>query len=186
MATVSGYECQYFYEDEVYCYKEKTGTVQYGIVLENSEYASSDEDDDSENEAPKLKRGQIRVAWYPTGKENVTSENKVSTILVSRVLVVITFPLLAVGLSRRSFFDARRCCCLQRKWERKDLRLLQESEKCGDCACPRYQCGDWECEKWRSPTSWGNDSIVKFWVTQLYDMISLIFNRNSVLTLLWH
>jgi len=77
MATVSGYECQYFYEDEVYCYKEKTGTVQYGIVLENSEYASSDEDDDSENEAPKLKRGQIRVAWYPTGKENVTSENKV-------------------------------------------------------------------------------------------------------------
>jgi len=78
MDSVSGYECQFFYEDEVYCYKEKTGTVHYGIVIENSEYASSDEDDDSENEAPKLKRGQIRVAWYPTGKENVTSEKKVN------------------------------------------------------------------------------------------------------------
>lgn len=77
MAAGSGYECQYFYEDEVYCFKEKTQTVHYGIVVENSEYASSDEDDDSENEAPKLKRGQIRVAWYPTGKENVTSEKKV-------------------------------------------------------------------------------------------------------------
>ena len=78
MDNTGGYECQYFYEDEVYCYREKSGKVHYGIVVENSEYASSEEDSDSESEAPRLKKGQIRVAWYPTGRENVVSEKKVS------------------------------------------------------------------------------------------------------------
>lgn len=72
------YECRFFYEDEVYRFQEKTGRTQFGIVLENSEYGSSDEDSDTESESSKkLKRGQVRVTWYPTGKESVISEKKV-------------------------------------------------------------------------------------------------------------
>ena len=71
-------ECQFFGEDEVYRYQDKTGQVQFGIVLENSEYASSDEDSEEDEQSQKLKKGQVRVTWYPTGKENVVSEKKVT------------------------------------------------------------------------------------------------------------
>ena len=84
MSENEQYDCQFFYEDEVYRYQEKIGKIQYGIVLENSEYASSDEDSDDEtpSESHKLKKGQIRVAWYPTGKENILSERKVNNFLL--------------------------------------------------------------------------------------------------------
>ncbi|KAJ1526736.1 hypothetical protein ONE63_008315 [Megalurothrips usitatus] len=68
-------EDQYFYEDEVYRI-DKRGHIEFGMVLENSELVSSDENSDGE-EAPGMKKGQIRVAWHPSGVEEVISEKKV-------------------------------------------------------------------------------------------------------------
>nr|XP_006819495.1 PREDICTED: ubiquitin-conjugating enzyme E2 O-like [Saccoglossus kowalevskii] len=51
------------------------GAVQYGLVIQNSEGFSSDSDSDEESRS--LKAGQICVAWYPKGREEVLSERKV-------------------------------------------------------------------------------------------------------------
>ena len=67
-------EYKYFYEDEVYRITKK-GTLQFGMVVENAEFASSDESEDEE-ESP-LKAGQVRVSWYPAGREEVVSDKKV-------------------------------------------------------------------------------------------------------------
>lgn len=68
-------EDQYFYEDEVYRV-DKRGHIEFGMVLENSELVSSDENSDGEDGAG-MKKGQIRVAWHPSGVEEVISEKKV-------------------------------------------------------------------------------------------------------------
>ncbi|KAK7794133.1 hypothetical protein R5R35_012619 [Gryllus longicercus] len=67
-------EHQFFYEDEVYRINKK-GNVEFGMVLENSELVSSDENSDVE-EGGRMKKGHIRVAWHPTGVE-VIPERKV-------------------------------------------------------------------------------------------------------------
>ena len=68
-------EVHYFYEDEVFRIK-KNGAVQFGMVVENSEFISSDESDDEEIE-DRLQRGTIRVAWHPNGEEQVVKEKNV-------------------------------------------------------------------------------------------------------------
>ncbi|KAJ9574645.1 hypothetical protein L9F63_008177, partial [Diploptera punctata] len=68
-------EHQYFYEDEVYRINKK-GNIEFGMVLENSELVSSDENSDVE-EGGRMKKGHIRVAWHPTGVEEVIPERKV-------------------------------------------------------------------------------------------------------------
>ncbi|XP_075230933.1 (E3-independent) E2 ubiquitin-conjugating enzyme UBE2O isoform X3 [Lycorma delicatula] len=68
-------EHQYFYEDEVYRLNKK-GNIEFGMVLENSELVSSDDNSDVE-EGGKMKKGHIRVAWHPTGEEEVIPEKKV-------------------------------------------------------------------------------------------------------------
>jgi len=68
-------EHQYFYEDEVYRINKK-GNIEFGMVLENSELVSSDENSDVE-EGGRMKRGHVRVAWHPTGVEEVISERRV-------------------------------------------------------------------------------------------------------------
>lgn len=68
-------EHQYFYEDEVYRVNKK-GHIEFGMVLQNSELVSSDENSDND-ENGKMKKGHIRVAWHPTGAEEVVSERKV-------------------------------------------------------------------------------------------------------------
>ncbi len=67
-------EVHYFYEDEVYRIK-KNGTVQFGMVVENSEFLSSDEDE--EDDEDRLQKGTIRVAWHPNGEEQVIREKNV-------------------------------------------------------------------------------------------------------------
>ena len=48
--------------------------MQFGMVIENSEFASSDEEsDDHEFLVP----GRIRVAWHPNGEEEVVKEKNV-------------------------------------------------------------------------------------------------------------
>ncbi|XP_042236826.1 (E3-independent) E2 ubiquitin-conjugating enzyme UBE2O-like isoform X3 [Homarus americanus] len=68
-------EYQYFYEDEVYRFNKK-GNLELGMVLENAEFVSSDEESDVDEE-DKVTKGSIRVAWYPKGEEQVLPERKV-------------------------------------------------------------------------------------------------------------
>lgn len=72
---------QYFYEDEVFRI-DKKGRVKFGLVLENSEAFSSDEEDDFDDI---LSKGEIRVAWHPEGKEEVLQERVVG--LADRTLM---------------------------------------------------------------------------------------------------
>ncbi|CAN8002282.1 unnamed protein product [Ixodes hexagonus] len=71
--------CKYFDEDSVYRINKK-GRVEFGLVLENAEYVSSDEDDEVSLNVPqwdRMKRGHVRVAWHPRGREQVLAERKV-------------------------------------------------------------------------------------------------------------
>ena len=43
-------DCHLFYEDEVYRVNAKNGTIQFGMVVENSEFVSSDEEQEDEEE----------------------------------------------------------------------------------------------------------------------------------------
>ena len=79
-------EYEYFYEDEVYRFNKK-GQLQLGMVLENAELVSSDEESDVDEE-DKVTKGNIRVAWYPSGDELVLSERKVRHILIVRLWAI--------------------------------------------------------------------------------------------------
>lgn len=65
---------QYFYEDEVYKINNR-GQVVFGLVLENYEANSSDQESDIETP---IQKGEIRVVWHPSGTERVISEKSVS------------------------------------------------------------------------------------------------------------
>ncbi|XP_063534146.1 (E3-independent) E2 ubiquitin-conjugating enzyme UBE2O [Cydia strobilella] len=64
---------QYFYEDEVYKINNH-GQVIFGLVLENYEANSSDQESDMETP---IQKGEIRVVWHPSGTERVISEKSV-------------------------------------------------------------------------------------------------------------
>lgn len=66
-------DCVIFEEDEICA--EIDGNLQFGLVVENSEYASSDEEDD--DVWSNVKKGTVRVAWHPSGKVEVIAESKV-------------------------------------------------------------------------------------------------------------
>lgn len=70
---------KYFDGDCVYRVTRK-GRVQFGLVVENGEYLSSDSDDDdepSETQPSRMTRGRIRVAWHPKGQTEIHPENAV-------------------------------------------------------------------------------------------------------------
>ena len=73
--------CTLFEEDEIYVYTEGKG-CKFGLVLENAEYYSSEDeenpDKDDTDDPERLKKGNIRVAWHPSGKETVVQEDKVN------------------------------------------------------------------------------------------------------------
>lgn len=71
--------CKFFDEDAVYRINKKK-YVDVGLVLENSEFISSDEeqsDDPDYHGWERMKKGHVRVAWYPNGAEEVLPERKV-------------------------------------------------------------------------------------------------------------
>ena len=70
MADDSSTQCPIFEEDEVLF--DSPTARKWGIVVQSSHYASSDDEDDFD-----LKKGTVRVAWHPSGKEQVLSEKKV-------------------------------------------------------------------------------------------------------------
>ena len=78
---------------QVYRVNRRSGQVEFGMVVENSELYSSDEEesndqqqqqdhrgrqrgrqqrDGGEEDDSRLKKGFVRVAWYPKGDEQVT------------------------------------------------------------------------------------------------------------------
>jgi hypothetical protein len=67
-----------FEEDQV-CHVTPDNIYVYGLVLENAETASSDEEGSRVNIC---KKGCVRVAWHPKGRESIDCpENKVPTAL---------------------------------------------------------------------------------------------------------
>lgn len=74
---------QYFYEDEVYKINNR-GQVVFGLVLENYEANSSDQESDMETA---IQKGEIRVVWHPSGTERVISEKSVSEKINRKNLV---------------------------------------------------------------------------------------------------
>lgn len=70
--NTTSFENNFFYEDEVYSL-DKKGRVKFGLVMENFEGSSSDNEDDF------LNKGEIRVAWHPNGDEEIINERAVST-----------------------------------------------------------------------------------------------------------
>lgn len=69
------HEYQYFFEDEVFRI-DRRGRVHFGVVTETAESYSSDEDEVPDEV---LSKGEVRVAFYPDGKEMVQTEQSVST-----------------------------------------------------------------------------------------------------------
>lgn len=94
-------EHQYFYEDEVYRINKK-GNIEFGMVLENSELVSSDENSDVE-EGGRMRRGHVRVAWHPTGVEEVISERRVLYLIQNKNICTYTFKINVCHLLKHSF-----------------------------------------------------------------------------------
>ncbi|XP_063703517.1 (E3-independent) E2 ubiquitin-conjugating enzyme [Culicoides brevitarsis] len=69
----------YFYEDQVFKFTKKN--VKFGLVIENYEAVNSTDEEFEDS----LKQGEIRVAWYPEGKEEILPESNV--FLADRTLM---------------------------------------------------------------------------------------------------
>lgn len=68
-------EFQFFFEDEVF-HIDRKGRVCFGIVTGTAESYSSDDEEEEVNDV--LGKGDVRVAFYPEGKEIVRTEKSVS------------------------------------------------------------------------------------------------------------
>ncbi len=77
-----------FEEDEVSIFDGKT--LKCGLVLESSEFASSDEEEEYSC-LPKLKKGSIRVAWHPDGAEEELDESQVTVLTLQHEEVLRSF-----------------------------------------------------------------------------------------------
>lgn len=71
----------FFYEDEVFRVS-KNGEVEFGMVTENWDMYSSDEDDEDEDEKldnfEKVPHGCVAITWLPKSKDEVIAEGKVT------------------------------------------------------------------------------------------------------------
>ncbi|CAD6992973.1 unnamed protein product [Ceratitis capitata] len=72
---------QYFFEDEVFRI-DKKGRIKFGLITETAETYSADEDEDFEE---MVLKGEVRIAWYPEGKEEVHVESAIG--LADRTLM---------------------------------------------------------------------------------------------------
>ncbi|KAH8337681.1 hypothetical protein KR074_006570 [Drosophila pseudoananassae] len=74
-------ECKFFFEDEVFRI-DRRGRVHFGVITETAESYSSDEDEEVDEV---LAKGEVRVAFYPDGKEVVHTEQAIG--LADRTLM---------------------------------------------------------------------------------------------------
>lgn len=72
--------CSIFEEDEVSVKGDKG--FKCGLVVESSEYVSSDEEEDPQFNYQRVRKGLVRVAWHPDGEEEVVQEKKVRAIVM--------------------------------------------------------------------------------------------------------
>ena len=68
----SNNDSQCFYQDVVYRI-DKSGNVEFGIVMENDDHDLSTECKNSSDEANHQKKGEIHVVWHPPGIEELTN-----------------------------------------------------------------------------------------------------------------
>jgi ubiquitin-conjugating enzyme E2 O len=71
----------FFYEDEIFKIN-KNGDVEFGMVTENWDMYSSDEDeedDDDFDRSDRVAHGCVAVTWLPKSKDEVLPEKKVYT-----------------------------------------------------------------------------------------------------------
>lgn len=59
-------------KDQVFKFTKKN--VKFGLVIENYEAVNSTDEEFEDS----LKQGEIRIAWYPEGKEEILPESNVS------------------------------------------------------------------------------------------------------------
>jgi len=71
-------DCTLFREDEVFRVNQESGEKTWGLILENSAHLDSSDDEDDDEEFERLKPGEVRVAWFPDGEEEVLQENTVT------------------------------------------------------------------------------------------------------------
>ena len=71
-------DCTLFREDEVFRVNQETGVKSWGLILENSAFLDSSDEEDDDEEFERLKPGEVRVAWFPDGEEQVVKEDSVS------------------------------------------------------------------------------------------------------------
>lgn len=118
---------------KVYRVNRRSGQVEFGMVVENSELYSSDEEEsneeqqqdqrgrqrqsrrdggDDDDDDSRLKKGFVRVAWYPKGDEQVTISTSICLIFLLRLPMTLCC---SGGEGKptdtlRPQFDARGCC----------------------------------------------------------------------------
>ena len=68
-------DCTLFREDEVYRVNKESGEKTWGLVLENSAFLDSSDEEDQDEEYERLKPGEVRVAWFPDGEEEVLKDD---------------------------------------------------------------------------------------------------------------
>jgi len=66
----------FFYEDQVYRVG-KNGELEFGLVTENWQMYSSDEEDEEDGPSDKVPQGHVAVTWFPKNKDEVVLESKV-------------------------------------------------------------------------------------------------------------
>ena len=88
-------DCSLFREDEVYRVNQESGEKTWGLILENSAFLDSSDEEDEDEELERLKPGEVRVAWFPDGDEEVVKEATV--ILDDRFEQVLDDPPVTKG-----------------------------------------------------------------------------------------
>ncbi|XP_071962528.1 (E3-independent) E2 ubiquitin-conjugating enzyme UBE2O-like [Antedon mediterranea] len=64
--------------EDVVVKRLRGGKYQFGLVVTNYETFDSDEESDNEEEFERVNPGQVRVAWYPKGNEEVVDDSKIT------------------------------------------------------------------------------------------------------------
>lgn len=92
---------KYFYEDSV-CISHG-GNVHFGIVTENDEYISSDDEDFASHKSCEfrpLQKGEVRVSWHPSGREVVMPQKMVCTC---NYIILVTSDILDTMMNYQVF-----------------------------------------------------------------------------------
>lgn len=71
-------DCTLFREDEVFRVNQESGAKTWGLILENSAFLDSSDEESEDEEFERLKPGEVRVAWFPDGEEEVLNEETVT------------------------------------------------------------------------------------------------------------